>query len=331
MVAGAAPAVEPHDDAGDAPRHSENIELRVGGPALRGHPVHTARWLGGGTGPPVVMVHGLAGSHLNWTHLGPQLAARLDTRELWAPDLAGFGRTPPVAGHATVALQVQLLDAFLATVAPDEPSVVIGNSMGGLAALLHAARHPAKVTALALIAPATPIPAGRLPDTQIGTQLGAIATPVLGPRLASEWLARHRAEDHVDTHLRLCGIDPERFWDPDRAERIELLAERQRAPHTATTLVESTRSTLAHVIGPARGRVWEAVDRVTPPVLVIHGGRDRLVPVRASVALATRRQDWTLRIHPAYGHTPMMDAADIIATDVETWRASHRSSSRRRT
>ena len=41
---------------------------------------------------PAVLVHGLGGSALNWTDLMGLLADRLDSR---APDLSGFGESPP--------------------------------------------------------------------------------------------------------------------------------------------------------------------------------------------------------------------------------------------
>ena len=59
-----------------------------------GGPVHFADF--GGSGPTMVLVHGLGGSHLNWLAVGPALAARA---RVLAPDLAGFGRTPLAASN----------------------------------------------------------------------------------------------------------------------------------------------------------------------------------------------------------------------------------------
>ena len=61
----------------DGPVHW--IEFSPGGPTKR-------RAL-----PPIVFVHGLGGSHLNWCLLGPQLA---EGRRAVALDLHGFGLTP---------------------------------------------------------------------------------------------------------------------------------------------------------------------------------------------------------------------------------------------
>lgn len=50
----------------------------------------------GGTGKPLLMVHGLGGSALNWMAVGPEIA---EDYHAMAIDLAGFGQTPlPPAG-----------------------------------------------------------------------------------------------------------------------------------------------------------------------------------------------------------------------------------------
>ena len=52
-------------------------------------PVHYIDF--GGEGKPLLMVHGLGGSALNWMAVGPELAKH---NHVLAIDLAGFGQTP---------------------------------------------------------------------------------------------------------------------------------------------------------------------------------------------------------------------------------------------
>jgi pimeloyl-ACP methyl ester carboxylesterase len=88
-------------------------------------PVHYADF--GGTGRPIVLVHGLGGSHVNWLGVAPQLAAH---GHVLAIDLAGHGRTPSLGRTARVDDNRRLLGRFLETVV-GEPAVLVGNSMGG--------------------------------------------------------------------------------------------------------------------------------------------------------------------------------------------------------
>src|SRR2546429_6027570 len=113
-------------------------------------PVHYADF--GGTGPTLVLVHGLGGSHVNWMAVAPALAR--DARVL-AVDLAGFGRTPLGERSADVHANRILLDRFLEGVAAG-PAVLVGNSMGGLVAMMEAALAPERVAGLGPVAPAPP-------------------------------------------------------------------------------------------------------------------------------------------------------------------------------
>lgn len=117
-----------------------------------GGPVHYLDF--GGSGPPVLMIHGLAGAALNWMAVGPSLA---ETNRALAIDLAGFGQTPLFGRSATVPANTELVHEFIARVV-GEPVVLMGSSMGGHIAVLEAAAAPEAVTALVLVDPPCPAP-----------------------------------------------------------------------------------------------------------------------------------------------------------------------------
>src|SRR5262245_24015903 len=122
-----------------------------------GGPVYFADF--GGSGSRLVLVHGLGGSHANWLAVAPRLAERA---QVVALDLPGFGRTPAAGRSARVAANRDCLHRFLAAVGV--PAIIVGNSMGGLIAMMEAALHPENVTGLVLVAPAQPLPAGTRVD-----------------------------------------------------------------------------------------------------------------------------------------------------------------------
>jgi pimeloyl-ACP methyl ester carboxylesterase len=109
------------------------------------------RYLAGGQGAPLVLVHGLGGSVANWVELAPLLARRF---RLLVPELAGHGRSEPLASPPAT------LDSFAGHVGTlmelegIPRAAVVGHSLGGTVALRLAALRPEAVAALVLAAPA---------------------------------------------------------------------------------------------------------------------------------------------------------------------------------
>src|SRR3954449_1695651 len=99
-------------------------------------PVHYVDFGGDPDGPIIVLVHGLGGSHLNWDLLAPLLTSHA---RVLALDLPGFGRSEPGSRLASVQANVDVLERFLTEVAGG-PSVLVGNSMGGMISIFTAAR-----------------------------------------------------------------------------------------------------------------------------------------------------------------------------------------------
>jgi pimeloyl-ACP methyl ester carboxylesterase len=99
-----------------------------------------------GAGPPVVLVHGLAGSTRWWDACLPGLTERLT---VYAVDLPGFGenrRTEPFALEKAA----ERLAAWTDVVRLERASIV-GHSMGGYVAADLAARFPERVERLVLV------------------------------------------------------------------------------------------------------------------------------------------------------------------------------------
>jgi pimeloyl-ACP methyl ester carboxylesterase len=104
----------------------------------------SVRYVEGGAGEPLLLVHGLAGSSRWWSALIEPLAAR---RHVYAVDLPRFVRGFESADLGT------WLSRFLDAIGQERVDVV-GHSLGGLAATELAAGFPARVRRLVLVAPA---------------------------------------------------------------------------------------------------------------------------------------------------------------------------------
>ena len=110
-------------------------------------------YLDEGSGPPLVLIHGLGGQMHNFTH---SLLDRLkrDHRVIIL-DRPGSGYSSrPQHGSATLASQARTIAHFIDALGLDRP-LVVGHSLGGAIALMLALDHPDKVGGLALLAPAT--------------------------------------------------------------------------------------------------------------------------------------------------------------------------------
>lgn len=95
----------------------------------------------GGSGAPIVLLHGLMGSAATWRDHVPWLR---EYGTVYTFDAAGHGR-PPLDDLSTEAFVADLADHLEAI---DEPMILIGHSMGGLHAWCYAAQHPERVRGL---------------------------------------------------------------------------------------------------------------------------------------------------------------------------------------
>jgi pimeloyl-ACP methyl ester carboxylesterase len=277
-------------------------------------PVHWIEFPPGDSpaGTPIVFVHGLGGSHLNWCLVGPELA---DGRRAVALDLHGFGLTPGNRATATVQRNARLLDRFVREVT-GTPVILVGNSMGGLISILHAARAPETVRGLVLIDPALPLPP-RAPDRQVGGQFLLYALPGLGELYVRTVLARRPPQLAVRRVIELCFADPSRADPAMLAASAALAAERRGWDHADAAFLAASRS-LMRVVGRRR-RYWEMMAAVRAPVLLIGGEADRLVPEAAMRQAAARNPRWEMVMLPGVGHTPQLEVPDIVIGTVRDW------------
>jgi pimeloyl-ACP methyl ester carboxylesterase len=278
-------------------------------------PVHWIEFTSGDSpdGTPIVFVHGLGGSHLNWCLIGPGLA---DRRRAVALDLHGFGLTPGTRATATVQRNARLLDRFVREVT-GTPVILAGNSMGGLISLMQAAAAPETVCGLVLIDPALPLPR-QTPDRQVAGQFLLYALPGLGELYVRAVMSRRPPELAVQRVIELCFADPSRADPAMLTASIALAAERQRQEHPSAAAFLAASRSLLRVVGQ-RHRYWEMMASVRVPVLLIGGEADRLVSAASMRQAAARNPRWETVILPGVGHTPQLEVPDNVIGTVREW------------
>lgn len=214
-----------------------------------------------GSGPPVILIHGLGATKVSFL---PTLAALAPSRRAIALDLPGFGDSakPIRASYDAryfASATIALLDAL------DLDCVdVVGNSMGGRVALELGLRFPNRVRRLALLAPSMAWlkPRPWAPYLRwVVPQLGLIQPT---PRPVVEGIVR-RLIPGADEEWTAAGID-------------EFLRSYLTPRGRAAFYAAARNIYLEEPHGP--DGLWTRLPDLEPPALFVWGRRDRLVPAR---------------------------------------------------
>lgn len=274
-------------------------------------PIHVVDF--GGEGRPVVLVHGLGSSHAIWLRAGALLAHHA---RVIALDMPGFGYSPLGGRTGAVDDQARILAGVVDDVVGC-PAGVVGNSMGGVVAMLAARHHAGSVRAVVLVNPGLRRPHGVHLERAVLRRFGAIVLPVIGER----YLDRHWEDlgpaGVVKASLELSCVDPDRVPAEVEAALVEVVGHVLRAPGARRAYLEATRS-LVRFAGSQRQhrRLVMGFDQ---PTLLVAGEQDRLVPVEAAMAVAAERPDWDLVTLPGVGHTPQLESAEELVATVTGW------------
>jgi pimeloyl-ACP methyl ester carboxylesterase len=277
--------------------------------------VHYVDYGGPDDGPLLLLVHGLGGSLLNWAAIAPTLA---ETCRVVAIDLVGFGRTQPLGRSPHIDTNRDLLARFVDEVI-GHPVILVGNSMGGLLSLLLADLRPDLVSGLVLVDPAVPVGPTARPDPLVTLMFGAYAVPALARVLMSRRRSLFSAESQAMAVLRLCCVDTRRVPGHVLRQHLELAREREDYPDVDAELIVAGRSL---VLVLARRRWLDALmGRISKPVLLLHGAKDRLVPIAAARRVARANPTWRFEVAEDVGHVPQLEVPEWTVDQILDWLA----------
>jgi haloacetate dehalogenase len=225
----------------------------------------------GGSGPPLLLLHGYPETHLMWHAAAPLLAKRFT---VVATDLTGYGdsmRPQPAPDHAPHSKRALALDHVQAMAAlGHDRFAVAGHDRGGRVAYRMALDHPDCVSALAVldIVPTAEVWARSDDRVALGYwHWGFLAQPAPLP----ERLILGDPHAYFEHHLRSIGLGRE----PDRYPQTVLDAYRAQLGDEGAVqaICEDYRA------GASVDRQHDEADRGRPiecPVLVLWGGRGAL-------------------------------------------------------
>ncbi len=277
-------------------------------------PTHVVDY--GGVGPTVVLVHGLGGSHLNWMLVGPSLANRY---RVLAIDLPGFGLTAPEGRSAAVSSQAEVV-AELIRRHVGGPATVMGNSMGGLVAMLAADLAPELISSLVLVDPALPPQRLTAPSADTLRFLAMPLVPLLGPRWTAHLRATRSPAEQVNASMDFVAADPDRIPEEVRTAGIAMEEARRRMPWSTTAFAEAGRSIAATLA--RKDRLERTIHAIGAPVLLIHGEHDEVVPVDGAHWVQRLRPDWDVVMLDGVGHVAQLEVPDLFLELVTEWLAA---------
>jgi pimeloyl-ACP methyl ester carboxylesterase len=275
-------------------------------------PTHYRDYGGPQDGPLIVCIHGLGGSALNWDLIAPHLTDRC---RVVALDLPGHGLTEAGRRSTSVHANQHVIHRFLTEVT-GSPAVLMGNSMGGLLSVVQATSAPSTTSGVVLIAPALPAAGIMVGDLRMILEFAVLATPGLGAMIVGLWTRVASAEAQVARMLRVVTVDPTKMPREAYEAAIAQAEIRRQFSGTARHLVEAARS----VVLMSQGRNYvRRLREVAVPVLLIHGGRDRIVSARSAHAAASRRPEWTFQLIEDVGHVPQIEEPELTANTILQW------------
>lgn len=277
---------------------------------IEGAPVHVADYAG--EGAPVVCVHGLGGSHINWVSVAGGLA-RLG--QVTALDLPGFGFSPVAVRKPTMETHRRTLDGYLRSLG--EPAVLVANSMGAALSILQTAASPDTVRALVLVSPASPRARGVWPDPEVTALFSIYLVPggALGAVTARRKLMT--PEEIARWTLDLCSSHAYRVAPDVLAAHVEMTERRGHFPGVDRAQVRTARSMLRLLA--RRAAFDRAVSAITAPTLLLQGRADRLVRYESALRLGALRPDWDVRILDDVGHVAMLEIPATFVDLVTGW------------
>jgi pimeloyl-ACP methyl ester carboxylesterase len=250
--------------------HVENIETARG-------PIEVAVC---GSGPAVLLIHGIPGSWRQCVPLAEDLAADFT---VVLPSRPGYGRTPISVGRSYDD-QADALAALLDALGI-EKAAVLGISGGGPIAVALAARHHERVSSLVMACAMAPH------LTKVPPVMRLIRVPwlaeFLGPRLRERDRKRVADPDAVEASLRE-GLTAQEYaiLEANPQVRIDLL--RHSLGHLdAPAGIVGQRNDLAGILNAQRAGM-PSYERVACPSLLMYGEKDAVIPLSHAEFYAER-------------------------------------------
>lgn len=229
-------------------------------------------FLKAGTGPAVIVIHGIGGHKEDWTGLMMALSSH---NTVYAVDMIGFGESAKTPPEITIAIQAESVLALL-DAEHIEKADIVGNSVGGWVAAMIAASHPGRVNRLILV------------------DAAGFKAMFEGPPPVNFYPQSVEEMEKLLAYVR---------YDPDTHTR-------EFAERALVGARESGDAETAERVGNGMfvsERLEDLADRIAAPTLVIWGAEDKLFPSVIADLVTGHIKAAQKTLIPAASHFPQLD------------------------
>jgi pimeloyl-ACP methyl ester carboxylesterase len=234
-----------------------------------------------GSGPTVILLHGLGGDTTNWALTIPALAKN---HHVYVPDQIGFGASDKPLINYRVATLVEFLNGFCKKLGIEKASVV-GNSLGGWTAAAFALAYPDKVDKLVLVDAA-----GYSPEYWGGPKLSREQMLQLNPATPAA----------LKETMKVVFHNPAMITDAFIEQAFAAKLKRNDG-YTINQFIESILRNEDYLDGRTKN--------IKAPVLVVWGREDKLTPPGIGQAFARDIPGAQTFFIDKCGHVPQLECA----------------------
>ena len=265
---------------------------------------HAVSYLEAGSGPVLVLIHGMAGTAENWSSVIEPLALR---STVIAPDFPGHGLSGPGGGDYSLGSLASGLRDLLLTLG-HERATLVGHSLGGGVAMQFTYQFPEMVERLVLVS------SGGL-GRDVSPVLRAAALPGADLFILATAEVGRRAGSVLGQGLGLLGLRPSADV-AEVARGYASLADGERR--------KAFLATLRAVVGTDGQRI-AALDRLylaeELPLLIVWGERDPIIPVSHGEEAHRELSGSRLEVFPGVGHLPQLEEPGRFVAALERFLA----------
>ena len=249
------------------------------------------RYYQAGSGPPLILLHGLGEAAVIW-YANVEPLAKGHT--VYVPDLPGHGASEEPPWEYSLKNSIHFLEAFMDALGLQRTSLV-GNSMGGLVALALALERPQRVRRLVLEDAAG---LGR----EIAGFLRFMSMPMLGELLisnrpnATQWVLRKVFHNKAHVTERL----------------VSLIHEERSRPGNSAAMLKMLRVGVSVLGVRSSINLTSRLEELQVPTIVFWGRDDRIFPLAHGRRAAQLIPEGQLRVFEQCGHWPHLEVSQVF-------------------